>query len=146
MLAMTLGVSMKNLFATAALALVFAACAPSAQTSNADLSFAPASPLGASVTGTGSVFNAGNGTTVYRLQLEGLPANAALGVGVYVGSCTNQGQLQYALPDLQTDAAGKATLETRIATGTLPAKAYINVHQRGAAQGFGGALACANVR
>jgi hypothetical protein len=138
---------MKNTVALATLALLcLAACAPTARPSSLDLTFAPASPLGARVKGTGSLYNAGDGTTTYRLSVEGLPVNATLGAGVYVGSCTNQGELRFALPNLQSDASGAATLEARVPTGTLPLKAYINVHQRSAEQGFGAVLGCANVR
>ncbi len=137
---------MKNVFALAALALSFAACAPTAQPSSIDASFTPASPLGAKVTGKARLDNAGDGTTTYRLTLQGLPMSATLGMGVYVGSCTNQGDLKYALPNLSSDASGNATLEVALKTGSLPIKAYINVHQRSAETGLGAALACANIR
>jgi len=137
---------MKNVLALAALALSFAACAPTAQPSSFDASFAPASPLGAKVTGKARLDNAGDGTTTYRLTLQGLPASTTLGMGVYNGSCTNQGDLKYALPNLSSDSSGNATLEVALKTGSLPIKAYINVHQRSAEQRFGAALACANIR
>jgi hypothetical protein len=128
-------------------ALGFAACAPIANTrSSTALKFAPVSPLGSSIAGSGSVVVSGDGNTVYRLELQGLPASATLGAGVYVGSCTNQGHLKFALPDVRSDASGNATLETRVVTGNLPAKAYINLHQRTAEQGFGAALSCANIQ
>lgn len=137
---------MKNALALAVLALSFAACAPTAQPSSFDTTFAPASPLGAKIAGKARLSNAGDGTTTYQLTLEGLPVSATLGIGVYVGSCTNQGNLKYALPDLKSDASGNATLEVALKTGALPIKAYINVHQRSAETGLGAALACANIR
>ena len=137
---------MKNVLALAALALSFAACAPTAQPSSFDASFAPASPLGAKVSGQARLNNAGDGMTTYQLTLQGLPASATLGMGVYNGSCTNQGDLKYALPNLSSDASGNATLEVALKTGSLPIRAYINVHQRSAETGLGAALACANIR
>jgi hypothetical protein len=137
---------MKNLLALTILAISFAGCAPTAQPSSVDTSFAPASPLGAKVSGKARLSNAGDGTTTYQLTLQGLPASATLGIGVYAGSCTNQGVVKYALPDLKSDSTGNATLEVAVKTGALPIKAYINVHQRSAATGFGAALACANIR
>jgi hypothetical protein len=138
---------MKIIAIPALLALTLAACAPGATTrSNLELKFAPASAAGSRITGSGSVVSSSDGNTVYRLSLQGLIANAKFGVGVYVGSCTNQGNLKFALPDLQADASGNATLETQVTTGSLPAKAYVNVHQRTAEQGFGAALSCANIR
>lgn len=137
---------MKNLFTLAALALSFAACAPTAQPSSFDTTFAPASPLGASIAGFARLSNAGDGTTTYTLTLQGLPVNATLGTGVYSGSCTNQGSLKYALPNLKSDSSGNATLEVAVKTGSLPIRAYINVHQRSAETGLGAALACANIR
>lgn len=137
---------MKNVLALATLALSFAACAPTAQPSSYDTTFAPASPLGAKVIGQARLSNAGDGMTTYQLTLQGLPVSATLGTGVYVGSCTNQGNLKYALPDLSSDSSGNATLTVALKTGSLPIKAYINVHQRSAETGLGGALACANIR
>ena len=137
---------MKNVLALTILALSFAGCAPTAQPMSFDASFAPASPLGAKISGQARLSNAGDGTTTYQLTLEGLPASATLGMGVYVGSCTNQGNLKYALPNLSSDASGNATLEVAVKTGSLPIKAYINVHQRSAETGLGAALACANIR
>lgn len=138
--------TMKNVLALAVLAISFAACAPTAQPSSFDTTFAPASPLGAKISGTARLSNAGDGTTTYTLTLQGAPASATLGTGVYVGSCTNQGVIKYALPNLQSDASGNATLTIALKTGSLPIKAYINVHQRSAETGLGAALACANIR
>ena len=137
---------MKNLLILAVLALTFSSCAPTAQPMSVDTTFAPASPLGAKIAGKARLNNAGDGTTTYQLTLQGLPVSATLGMGVYAGSCTNQGVLRYALPDLKSDASGNATLEVALKTGSLPIKAYINVHQRSAEQRFGAALACANIR
>ena len=137
---------MKNVLALAVLALSFAGCAPTAQPSSYDTTFAPASPLGAKVSGKARLSNAGDGTTTYQLTLKGLPASTTLGMGVYVGSCTNQGNLKYALPNLSSDTGGNGTLEVALKTGSLPIKAYINVHQRSAETGLGAALACANIR
>ena len=137
---------MKNLLAIATLAVSFAACAPTAGPSSLTTNFVPASPLGARVAGRATLGNTGDGTTTYRLNLQGLPVSATLGLGVYVGSCTNQGNLSYALPNLRSDASGNATLEVALKTGSLPIKAYINVHQRSAEQNLGAALACANIR
>jgi hypothetical protein len=138
---------MKNAWIVSLLAVSLAACAPGVTPrSSLELKFAPASAAGSGITGTGSVVASSDGNTVYRLELRGLIANGKFGAGVYVGSCTNQGSLRFALPDLQADANGNATLETRVTTGNLPTKAYINVHQRTAEQGFGAVLSCANVR
>jgi hypothetical protein len=141
---------MKTIATFALLALTLAACAPlnirNASSLDSSLQFTPASPLGAKVAGTGKVVTTGEGMTMYRLELQGLPASTNLGAGVYVGSCTNQGQLSFALPNLQSDASGNAVLETQLLTGSLPAKAYVNVHQKTAELGFGAALGCANIR
>lgn len=137
---------MKNVLALAVLALSFAGCAPTAQPSSLDATFTPASPLGAKIVGNARLNNAGDGTTTYQLTLRGLPVSATLGAGVYIGSCTNQGALKYALPNLSSDLTGNATLEVKLQTGSLPIKAYINVHQRSAETGLGAALACANIR
>ena len=137
---------MKNVLALTALALSFTACAPTAQPSSFNATFAPASPLGANIAGKARLNNAGDGTTTYTLTVQGLPVNATLGMGVYSGSCTNQGSLKYALPNLKSDSSGNAALEVALKTGSLPIKSYINVHQRSAETGFGAALACANIR
>jgi hypothetical protein len=136
---------MKNALVFSLLALSLAACAPTTVRSSNELRFAPSS-LGSKVSGTGSVTASSDGNTTYRLSLQNLPANATLGVGVYVGSCTNQGELKFALPNLKSSATGEATLEANLSTGTLPVKAYINVHQKSSEQGLGAALGCANIR
>jgi hypothetical protein len=138
---------MKNVWMVSLLALSLAACAPGVTPrSSLELKFNPASTAGSGITGTGSVVASSDGGTVYRLSLSGLIASAKFGAGVYVGSCTNQGTLKFALPDIQADASGNATLETRVTTGNLPTKAYLNIHQRTAEQGFGAVLSCANIR
>jgi hypothetical protein len=134
---------MKQAVLLSIVALTLASCAPASRNmSSSDVAFVPA--RGASLQGSGSIAS-GNGSTTLRLQFSGLPANATLGTGIYVGSCTNQGHLKIATPDITSDASGNGTLETTIMNGTLPAQAYINVHQKASEAGYGSAIACANL-
>jgi hypothetical protein len=127
-------------------ALTLASCAPATRSLFAnDVAFVPASAAGSSIQGSGSIASTSDGITTLRLQFAGLPANATLGTGIYVGSCTNQGHLKIATPDISSDASGNATFETAITNGTLPSQAYINVHQKASGVGYGSAIACANL-
>jgi hypothetical protein len=136
---------MKQTVFLSIVALTLASCAPAARNvSSSDVAFVPARGASASLQGSGSIAS-GNGSTTLRLQFSGLPANATLGTGIYVGSCTNQGHLKIATPDITSDASGNGTLETTIMNGTLPAQAYINVHQKASGAGYGSAIACANL-
>jgi hypothetical protein len=137
---------MKKVLSISIFAFVFAACAPNNTISNLEMDFAPASPLGSRVTGSGSVVSSSSGNSRIRLELRGLPASSSLGTAVYVGSCTNQGHLSLALPDVRSDAAGNASLETSVVNGTIPTQAYVNVFQKTRAEGYGTALACSNLK
>ena len=136
---------MKKIIAISTIALL-AACAPASTTSSFDMDFAPASPLGARITGSGTLAASSSGSSRIRLELRGLPASSSLGVGVYVGSCTNQGHLVIALPDVRTDVGGNSSLDSNFKNGILPAQAYVNVFQKTAAAGYGTVLACANIK
>jgi hypothetical protein len=137
---------MKNFLSLTAIALTLAACAPNNTISSLEMDFAPATPLGARITGSGKLISSTNGTSQIRLELRGLPANSNLGTGVFVGSCTNQGHLQIELPDIRSDAGGNATLNTSLKNGITPVQAYVNVFQKTQADGYGTALACANLK
>lgn len=136
---------MKKFFSLSIIAIALAACAPSSNVSSLEMDFAPATPLGARITGSGTLVSSTSGTTRIRLELRGLPANSSLGSGVFVGSCTNQGHLRIELPDLRSDAGGNATLDTSFKNGLIPTQAYVNVFQKTQADGYGTALACANL-
>jgi hypothetical protein len=136
---------MKQTVLLSIIALTLASCAPGSRNlSSNDVAFVPASS-GASLQGSGSIVSSSGGMTTLRLQFSGLPANATLGTGIYVGSCTNQGHLKIATPDITSDASGNGTLETTITNGALPAQAYLNVHQKASSAGYGTAIACANL-
>jgi hypothetical protein len=137
---------MKKSFVALFAATVFAACAPNNPVSNYSLDFAPASPLGARVTGNGNLVVSSSGSSRIKLELRGLPASSSLGAAVLVGSCTNQGHLILELPDVSSDAGGNAMLETSFKNGIVPSQAYVNVFQKSAANGLGTALACANLQ
>ena len=128
------------------IALTLAACAPNNSLSSLEMDFAPATPLGARITGSGTLLASSSGNSRIRLELRGLPASANLGAGVFVGSCTNQGHLQIQLPDIRSDNAGSATLESSFKNGMTPARAYVNVFQKTQAAGYGTVLACANLK
>ncbi len=137
---------MKQIVLLSFAALTLGSCAPATRNlfSN-DVAFVPASAADSSIQGSGSIANTSDGVTTLRLQFSGLPANAILGTGIYVGSCTNQGHLKIATPDINSDANGTAALETTVVNGTLPSQAYINVHQKASSAGYGSAIACANL-
>ncbi len=137
---------MKKVLGIGLAALAFVGCAPASNLSSYGLEFAPASPLGAQVTGTGSYVSVADGKSRVKLELRGLPANAVLGSALMVGSCTNQGHIAAAMPDIRSDANGNATLETTVRNGLLPVQAYVNVYQKTQADGYGTALACANIK
>ncbi len=137
---------MKKILAASVTAFLLASCAPNSNAPSLALDFAPAAPLGARVTGSGSVVGSGSGSSKVRLELRGLPANSSLGAAIYAGSCTNQGHLMASLPDLRTDAGGNATLETNLKSEALPAQGYVNVFQKTQADGYGAALACGNIK
>ena len=137
---------MKKFFGLSAIVLALAACAPSSNVSSLEMDFAPATPLGARITGSGTLVSSTSGLTRIRLELRGLPANSSLGSGVFVGSCTNQGHLRIELPDLRSDGGGNATLDTSFKNGNTPSQAYVNVFQKTQADGYGTALACANLK
>ena len=137
---------MKKILAVSITAILFASCAPSSNIPTLEMDFAPASPLGARVTGSGTLVSSTSGSTKVRLELRGLPANSSLGAGIHLGSCTNQGPLAITLPDLRTDSGGNTSLETSFKNGVLPAQAYVNVYQKTQADGYGTALACGNIK
>jgi hypothetical protein len=137
---------MKKIVGLSVMVVALAACAPNSNVSSLEMDFAPATPLGARVTGSGTLVSSTSGTTRIRLELRGLPASSSLGAGVFVGSCTNQGHLRIELPDLRSDAGGNATLDTSFKNGIAPTQAYVNVFQKTRADGYGTALACANLK
>ena len=68
---------MKKIIAISTIALL-AACAPASTTSSFDMDFAPASPLGARITGSGTLAASSSGVSRIRLELRGLPASSSL--------------------------------------------------------------------
>ncbi len=137
---------MTKILGVSMIALTLAACAPNNTVSSLEMDFAPASPLGARITGSGTLVASSSGNSRIRLELRGLPVSSDLGAGVFVGSCTNQGHIRIELPNLRSDSAGNATLESSFKNGTTPAQAYVNVFQKTQAAGYGTVLACANLK
>jgi hypothetical protein len=137
---------MKNTFAALFAAIAFVACAPNNPVSSYALDFAPSSPLGARITGNGNLVVSSSGSSRLQLELRGLPASSVLGVAVLIGSCTNQGHVIVALPDVSSDVGGNAKLDSSFKNGVVPSQAYVNVFQKSAANGYGTALACANLQ
>jgi hypothetical protein len=137
---------MKNTLAALFAASLFVACAPNNPVSSYSLDFAPASPLGARVTGNGNLVVSSSGSSRIQLELRGLPASSSLGAAVLIGSCTNQGHVILQLPDVSSDSGGNAKLDSSFKNGVVPAQAYVNVFQKTAANGYGTALACANLQ
>jgi hypothetical protein len=138
--------SMKKTIAALFAATAFVACAPNNPTSSFGLDFAPASPRGARVTGTGTLVVSSNGSSRIQLEVRGLPASSSLGAAVLVGSCTNQGHVVQTLPDLSSDSSGNAKLETSFKNGVVPSQAYVNIFEKTTANGYGTPLACANLQ
>jgi hypothetical protein len=71
------------------------------------------------------------------LTATGLAANSAHAVHIHSGTCTAQGPVVHALPDLKADASGKGTLNTTVGnlTQAPPASGwYVNVHMGPMAQ------------
>lgn len=137
---------MKKILIALFAAPLFVACAPNNPLASYALDFAPASPIGARVTGNGNLVVSSNGSSRVKLELRGLPANSKLGAAVLAGSCTNQGHVVLGLPDLGSDTNGNAMLETSFKNGVMPTQAYVNVYQKAAGDGYGAALACANLQ
>jgi hypothetical protein len=83
----------------------------------------------------------GNVTSVYDAQAQKLTltVNAtgltpgAHAAHIHIGTCSNQGAVQYMIMDLQADAHGDVVNQTRVVTGVTampPAGArYLNIHQ-----------------
>jgi hypothetical protein len=137
---------MKKTFVALFAATLFIACAPNNPVSSYSLDFAPANPLGARITGNGNLVVSSSGSSRLQLELRGLPANSSLGAAVLVGSCTNQGYVIVQLPDVSSDVGGNAKLDSSFKNGVVPSQAYVNVFQKTAANGYGTALACANLQ
>ncbi|MFN3266015.1 MAG: hypothetical protein ACK41E_04160 [Deinococcales bacterium] len=137
---------MKKVFFALCIAPLFVACAPNNPLSSYSLEFAPASLIGAQITGSGKLVVSSNGSSRVKLELRGLPASSKLGAALLAGSCTNQGHIVLNLPDLSSDANGNGTLETNFKNSVMPTPAYVNVYQKAAADGYGAALACANLQ
>jgi hypothetical protein len=137
---------MKNTLVALFAATVFVACAPNNPVSSYSLDFAPASPIGARVTGNGNLVVSNNGSSRLQLELRGLPASSVLGAAVLIGSCTNQGHVVVQLPNVSSDSGGNAKLDSSFKNGVVPSQAYVGVFQKTAANGYGTALACANLQ
>ena len=76
-------------------------------------------------------YDAASHTLRVALKVSGLAPNTAHAVHVHSGSCRAQGDVLYALPDLQADAAGDATASTTVPNvGSAPPATgwYVNVH------------------
>jgi len=66
-----------------------------------------------------------------QITLIGLAPNSSHAARIHTGSCAQQGNVLYALPNITADASGKATLTHTIqnVAGGLPANGwYLNVH------------------
>jgi hypothetical protein len=82
--------------------------------------------------GTGSMsYNPGARTLTVGLTVNGLPPNTAHAAHIHSGSCSKQGDVVHALPDLRADATGRASLTTTIPNVASPPPAtgwYLNLH------------------
>jgi CHRD domain len=140
----------KGIFIGIGLSLaVLAACAPMGRPSKtvALTSSGPLSTNEASkVTGTAEIAVLGDGTTKVTLMLSGMVAGSKHAAHIHVGSCVNQGGVAVPLPDVVAGADGSGSSEKIIQTGSIPAAAYVNVHQKGSDEGVGGGISCGDIK
>jgi hypothetical protein len=128
---------------------ILAACAPmgkSAKTVTLSSSGALASGEASKVTGSAEIATLGDGTTRVTLKLSGMVAGSKHATHIHVGSCVNQGGVAVPLPDVVAGTDGSGSSEKLIQTGTIPAAAYVNVHQKGSDEGVGGGISCGDIK
>ena len=128
---------------------ILAACAPmgsAAKVVTLSSSGALATGEASKVTGTANIAVLGDGTTKITLKLTGMVAGSKHASHVHVGSCVNQGGVVIPLPDVVAGADGAGSSEKIIQTGSIPAAAYVNVHQKGSDEGLGGGISCGDIK
>ena len=128
---------------------ILAACAPmgsAAKVVTLSPSGALATAEASKVAGTANIAVLGDGTTKITLKLAGMVAGSKHAAHVHVGSCVNQGGVVIPLPDVVAGADGSGSSEKVIQTGSIPAAAYVNVHQKGSDEGVGGGISCGDIR
>ena len=128
---------------------VLAACAPmgkASKTVTLSSTGALATNEPSKVTGTAEIAVLGDGTTKLTLMLSGMVAGSKHAAHIHIGSCVNQGGVAVPLPDVIAGADGSGSSEKIIQTGSIPAAAYVNVHQKGSDEGVGGGIACGDIK
>lgn len=128
---------------------VLGACAPmgkSSKTVNLSSTGVLATNEASKVTGTAEITVLGDGTTKVTLMLSGMVAGSKHAAHIHTGSCVNQGGVAVPLPDVVAGADGAGSSEKVIQTGTIPAAAYVNVHQKGSDEGVGGGISCGDIK
>jgi CHRD domain len=98
------------------------------------------------VVGTAEIAVLGDGTTKVSLMLSGMVAGSKHAAHIHTGSCVNQGGVAVPLPDVVAGADGSGSSEKVIQTGSIPAAAYVNVHQKGSDEGVGGGISCGDIQ
>lgn len=140
----------KGIFIGIGLSLaVLAACAPMGRPSKTvtlNSSGALSTNEASKVTGTAEIAVLGDGTTKVTLMLSGMVAGSKHAAHIHVGSCVNQGGVVIPLPDVVAGADGTGSSEKVIQTGSIPAAAYVNVHQKGSDEGVGGGISCGEIK
>jgi hypothetical protein len=128
---------------------ILAACAPMGTPAKKVMlasSGALSSGEASKVTGSSEIAVLGDGTTKVMLMLSGMVAGSKHAAHIHVGSCVNQGGVAVPLPDVVAGADGAGSSSKIIQTGTIPAAAYVNVHQKGSDEGVGGGIACGDIK
>jgi hypothetical protein len=140
----------KAIYITTGLSLaILAACAPMgtpAKKVALASSGALASGEASKVTGSAEIAVLGDGTSKVTLMLSGMVAGSKHAAHVHVGSCVNQGGVAVPLPDVVAGTDGSGSSTKIIQTGSVPAAAYVNVHQKGSDEGVGGGIACGDIK
>jgi Cu/Zn superoxide dismutase len=128
---------------------VLAACAPmgkAGRTVTLLSTGALATNEASKVVGTAEIAVLGDGTTKVSLMLSGMVAGSKHAAHIHTGSCVNQGGVAVPLPDVVAGADGSGSSEKVIQTGSIPAAAYVNVHQKGSDEGVGGGISCGDIQ
>jgi CHRD domain len=129
---------------------VLAACAPMGSKASKSVTLnstgALATNEASKVTGTAEIAVLGDGTTKVTLLLSGMVAGSKHAAHIHIGSCVNQGGVAVPLPDVVASTDGAGSSEKIIQTGSIPAAAYVNVHQKGSDEGVGGGIACGDIK
>jgi CHRD domain len=128
---------------------VLAACAPmgkAGRTVTLLSTGALATNEASKVVGTAEIAVLGDGTTKVSLMLSGMVAGSKHAAHIHTGSCVNQGGVAVPLPDVVAGADGSGSSEKVIQTGSIPAAAYVNVHQKGSEEGVGGGISCGDIQ